>query len=298
MAPSSDRRSIPMPDGRNLEVLIDGEPGDPVLFFHSGTPSAATPYRLLSEAVAERNLCLVTASRPGYGDSTPRPGRRVSDVADDVRAVLDGLGAERFLTLGWSGGGPHALACAAILPERCSAAAVLAGVAPYPAPALDWFAGMGPENVEEFEAAMAGEEALTTYLEAARGQLVDITGEQVAEAMGGLISPVDKAAMTGEFADYVAASFRRAMLRGVAGWRDDDLAFVSPWGFDLADIAVPVAVWQGGEDRMVPFAHGIWLADHVAGAHAHLYDDQGHLSLFAQIGSILDDLLALADATG
>lgn len=292
MSDDAGYRTVSMPDGRDLEVLVEGSPDQPLLFFHSGTPSAATPYRLLSVAAAERDLCLVTASRPGYGESAAAPGRSVADVAGDVATVLDALGSERFVTLGWSGGGPHALACAAVLAERCSAVAVLAGVAPYPAAGIDWFEGMGPENVEEFGAALAGKPELTTYLETARAQLVHITAEQVGESMGGPIPPVDKAALTGEFSDFVAASFRRAMRGGVEGWRDDDLAFVRPWGFELADISVPVAIWQGGQDRMVPFGHGKWLAEHVPNATAHLYDDEGHLSLMAQIGRILDGLLA------
>lgn len=291
MTDTSDVQTVSMADGRQLEVLVEGSPNEQVLFFHSGTPSAAVPYPKLSEAAASRSLCLVTASRPGYGESAAARGRSVADVATDVAAVLDSLGADRFVTLGWSGGGPHALACAALLPERCTAAAVLAGVAPYPAAGLDWFEGMGPENIEEFEAALVGEEPLTTYLDAAREFLAHVTGNQVGEAMGGLIAPVDAAALTGEFADFVAASFRHAVLRGIAGWRDDDLAFVSPWGFELSEISVPVAVWQGGQDRMVPFGHGKWLAEHVPTSRVHLYDDEGHLSLMQQVGRILDDLL-------
>lgn len=292
MGSTGDFITVTMAEGRDLEVLVDGSPEQQqVLFFHSGTPSAATPYRALSQAAASRGLCLVTASRPGYGESDAAPGRSVADVAADVGSVLDHLDVGRFVTLGWSGGGPHALACAALLPERCAAAAVLAGVAPYPAAGLDWFAGMGQENVEEFGAALAGPEPLTTYLESARAAMREITGEQVGEAMGGLIAPVDKEALTGEFADFVAASFRRAMLRGIEGWRDDDLAFVKAWGFELDKILGPVAVWQGGQDRMVPYGHGKWLAEHVPGARVHLYDDEGHLSLMQQVGRILDDLL-------
>jgi pimeloyl-ACP methyl ester carboxylesterase len=234
--------------------------------------------------------------RPGYGGSTPSPGRRVVDAAGDVAAVLDGLGADRFVTIGWSGGGPHALACAARLPGRCLAAASMAGVAPYLAEGLDWLAGMGPENVEEFGAALAGEPALTAYLEVAAAGLAQISGEEVAAELGGLVDDADKAAITGEFADYLAASFRAALSGGVAGWRDDDIAFVSDWGFPVsAGFAVPVAVWQGDQDRMVPAAHGEWLARRMPGARAHMLRGEGHVTLAAQLfGSILDDLLELA----
>jgi pimeloyl-ACP methyl ester carboxylesterase len=218
------------------------------------------------------------------------------DAAADVAAVLDALGSDSFVTLGWSGGGPHALACAARLPGRCLAAATMAGVAPYSADGLDWLAGMGPENIEEFGAAVAGEPALNAYLAIAAEGLAQISGAEVAAELGGLVDDADRAAITGEFADYLAASFRAALRGGVAGWRDDDIAFVSDWGFSVsAGFAVPVAVWQGDQDRMVPAAHGEWLASHVPGVRAHVLRGEGHLTLAAQLfGSILDDLVDLA----
>jgi pimeloyl-ACP methyl ester carboxylesterase len=233
-------------------------------------------------------------SRPGYADSTPRPGRSVADAAADVAAVLDALGADTFVTMGWSGGGPHALACAALLPDRCAAATSLAGVAPYPAEGLDWLAGMGAENVEEFSAAVEGERALSAALQKLAGDLEAIQGADVAAALGGLVSDVDKLALTGDFAQTMAESFRRALSAGIAGWRDDDLAFTRSWGFDLDTIRRPVAVWQGGQDRMVPFSHGQWLAAHIPSARAHLYPDEGHLSLgVASLDRIVADLAEL-----
>ncbi len=139
---------------------------------------------------------------------------------------------------------------------------------------------------------MAGVEALTTYLDSQREHLRDVTADQVAEALGGLAPEVDRSALTEDFAEYMAESFQRAMLSGIEGWRDDDLAFVAPWGFDLDAITVPVAVWQGGVDLMVPFAHGLWLTEHVAGATSYLFADEGHLSLMQRVGDILDDLIA------
>lgn len=286
--------TVRCPDGRDLEVLLAGPVDGFPLLYHSGTPTAAAPMPELSDAAAERGLRTVCWSRPGYATSTPRHGRSVADVVDDVRAVLAELGAERFVTLGWSGGGPHALACAALLPEQCAAAATLAGVAPRDAAGLDWLAGMGQDNVAEFAAARAGDPALTSFLDRHAHDLVAVTGDQVAAALGDLVSEVDLAALTGAYAEELAEAFRRSVSTGIAGWHDDDLAFVRPWGFELADISVPVSVWQGMQDRMVPFDHGRWLAAHVPGARAHLYDDEGHLSLVAQLPRILDDLLDLA----
>jgi pimeloyl-ACP methyl ester carboxylesterase len=278
-------------DGRKLEVLVEGPEDGIPLVYHSGTPSAAVSYPALSDAAAGQGLRTIAYSRPGYGESTPQPGRSVADVAADVSAILAAVGVDSFVTLGWSGGGPHALACAALMPEACKAAATLAGVAPSDASGLDWLDGMGEDNVEEFGAANAGADALTAFLTPHVAELSQVTSAQVVAGLGDLVSDVDKvAAQEAPLADYLAASFRRAFLHGLAGWRDDDLAFARPWGFTLDAITTPVTVWQGGQDRMVPFAHGRWLAAHVPGATARLYDDEGHLSLARQLGRIFTDL--------
>jgi pimeloyl-ACP methyl ester carboxylesterase len=294
--PSRLTRVLATADGRQLEVLSAGPEDGLVLLFHNGTPGGLVASPDMAAAAAGRGLRTVMYARPGYGDSTARPGRRIADAAADVAAVLDGLGARQFVTVGWSGGGPHALACAALLPGRCLAAASLAGVAPLQAGDLDWMAGMGPENVTEFTAAGQGEAALTAFLEEAAAGLGQVTGPQVAREMGGLISAADRAVVTAGFADYLAESFRLALRAGIAGWRDDDIAFVSDWGFPLEQAgAVPVAIWQGEEDRMVPFSHGAWLAGHIPGARAHLARGEGHLTLAARsFGTVLDDLLDLA----
>jgi pimeloyl-ACP methyl ester carboxylesterase len=283
--------------GRRLDVLTDGPAGSPALVFHSGTPSAALPFRQLSEAAAAHGLRVVTWSRPGYGGSDPSPGRTVADVASDTETVLDALEVDEFVSLGWSGGGPHALACAALLPGRCRAAATLAGVAPYLADGLDWMAGMGEENVEEFSLAIHGAEALTPYLEEQSQVLGRVTAAEVADSLAGLVSPVDRASLTGEFAEYLAASFRGAVLRGVAGWREDDLAFTRDWGFRVSDIDVPVAVWQGDQDLMVPPAHGHWLAERLPNVRAHLQPGEGHLSLaVGALDRIVADLVVLGQS--
>ncbi|HEV3069455.1 MAG TPA: alpha/beta fold hydrolase [Streptosporangiaceae bacterium] len=286
--------------GRQLDALAIGPREAPVVVLHNGTPAGLVECPPLAEAAAGRGLRLVLYSRPGYGGSTPDPGRRVADAAADVAAVLDGLGVARFVTVGWSGGGPHALACAARLPGRCTAAATMAGVAPYPAEGLDWMHGMGAENIGEFRAALAGAEALTSFLEPAAREMAAVTGADVAAGLGDLVSAADKAAVTGEFADYLAASFRAAVAGGVAGWRDDDLAFTTDWGFTMAEAGqgAPVAVWQGDQDMMVPWPHGQWLAAQVPGARAHLLPGEGHLTLVHTFGAILDDLLDMAGRPG
>ncbi|WP_250007377.1 alpha/beta fold hydrolase [Actinoplanes sp. M2I2] len=283
---------IVLPDGRTLEYLVEGPPGGLPLVLHHGTPSGAVRYAPVFESALRHGLRIVLPSRPGYGGSTPHPGRRVADVAADTAALLDGLEAAHFVTIGWSGGGPHALACAALLPGRCVGASTIAGVAPYEAKGLDWPAGMGEENIAEFQAAAEGVQALDTMLTSMAGDLARVTADDVVEAFGDLLSEVDKRALTGGFAEYLAESTRYAVSAGIAGWREDDLAFLAAWGFALSDIRVPVAVWQGDEDRMVPPTHGQWLAAHVPGVEVHLLPDEGHLSLLAGIDRVVDNLLA------
>jgi pimeloyl-ACP methyl ester carboxylesterase len=292
-----DPRMMTTADGRTLEVrdseLADGFP----LVFHWGTPSAAVAVPFLEEPARRRGLRLIAYSRPGYGESMPRPdGRDGATVADDVAdtaTILDQLGLADFVALGWSGGGPRALGCAALLPGRCRAAASVAGIAPPDAIDWDFREGMAEENVEEFTAVMEGADALEEHL-AAQAGLFAVTGEELAEALGGLAPEADRAAMTPEVAEVLAASFRGAGLQGLVGWRDDDLMLFRAWGFDVGAIEVPVAVWAGASDTMVPFRQGEWLAAHVAGAHSHLLEDEGHISLITSPDRILDDLLDLA----
>jgi pimeloyl-ACP methyl ester carboxylesterase len=286
---------VETPDGRVLETLVAGPPSGLPLLFHSGTPTAATPWPLLFALAAERGLRTVTFSRPGYAGSSPLPGRSVADVVGDVGVILDHLGAGAFVTLGWSGGGPHAAACAALMPDRCLGAALLAGVAPYPADGLDWFAGMGQDNITEFTLTLEGEASIRPLTLENAKELANVQPAEVAESLGNLVSNVDIAAITGDFAEYLAETFRRSVSTGIEGWIADDLAFSRPWGFELAAVTRPVAVWQGGQDRMVPFGHGEWLASHIPAARPHLYPDEGHLSLsVAKLDVILDDLLELA----
>ena len=291
----SERRQVRLNDGRNIEVLTAGQEDGFPLVVHEGTPVGLVLNSSLASAATERGLLVVQSARTGYEGSTPRPGRRVADVVADVGEVLDALGADQYVAIGFSGGGPHSLACAALAPGRCRGAASVAGVAPYHAEGLDFLAGMGPENVEEFSFAIQGSEALTPFLEKEAAALRDVTGEQVAAALGGLISGADASVITGDFADTLAAAFRGAVREGIAGWHDDDLAFAAEWGVSLDAMAGRVAIWQGDQDKMVPFAHGQWLAAHIPDARVHLEPGAGHLTMtVTMIGDILDDLLDLA----
>ncbi|PWJ26665.1 pimeloyl-ACP methyl ester carboxylesterase [Branchiibius hedensis] len=269
---------ISLPDGRRIDVRTSGPDTGYPLFFHHGTPGAATAIRALESVAHENGLRVITTSRAGYGGSDRHSGRSVSDVVADTAAVLDELGVQDCVVAGWSGGGPHALACAAHLPHA-KAALVIAGVAPYDAPDLDFLAGMGEDNIEEFGAAIDGEGPLRTYLDAARDHLKDADPEAIGSSLASLLPPTDLAVLTDEFGQDMAANFREALRVSAEGWIDDDLAFVRPWGFDLADVKTPVSLWQGTDDLMVPFAHGEWLTANVPGVVAHLLPGEGHLSV-------------------
>jgi pimeloyl-ACP methyl ester carboxylesterase len=272
--------SVSTADGRTIVVHEAGDAGGRVVVTHHGTPSAGSHYAPHVEDAAERGLRLLGIQRPGYGGSSPRPGRTVADMAGDVAAVLDAVGAERFATWGHSGGGPHALACAALLPDRCAAAAAIAGVAPYDAKGLDWLAGQGEQNRLEWEAARDGRDALTAFCERDRDEMANVTGAQLAQALRTLLSPPDTAAVTDRLGDHLVAAIDEALQDGVEGWVDDDLAFLAPWGFDPQDAQVPVLLWQGQQDLMVPPGHGRWLANRIPGVEFRYDEDEGHLSLY------------------
>jgi pimeloyl-ACP methyl ester carboxylesterase len=297
MTADTDRFLVTLPDGRALEALVAGPPDGLPLVFHSGTPAGLVAYEPLVAAAAARGLRSVFYTRPGYGNSTPQPGRLVASAAADVAAVLDHVGGREFVTAGWSGGGPHVLATAALLAERCRAAATIAAVAPYTASGLDWLDGMAAENVDEFGAAIAGAESLSALLAAEAEQMSEVTAAQVAQSLGTLATETDRASITGEFAAYLAESTRSALAAGIDGWRDDDMAFIRDWGFSLDLVRVPLSIWQGGQDAMVPYKHGEWLAKAIPMAFPHLLPGEGHLTLIqARIDDILDDLIGLADA--
>jgi pimeloyl-ACP methyl ester carboxylesterase len=279
------------PDGRVLRVSEAGTEGGAAVLVHHGTPGSRVMHRPSAEAAAQRGARLITYDRPGYGGSDPDPGRTVASAAADAAAIAGALGIDRFVTWGASGGGPHALACAALLGDRVAAAATLAGVAPYDSEGLDFLAGMGADNVEEFGLAVAGRHALEPYLREATPEILASDPGELREVLLTLLSPPDHAAFTGAMADHYVASWREALGRGHEGWLEDDLAFVEPWGFDLGEIAVPVLMLQGEQDLMVPPAHGRWLAGRIAGVDARLLDGDGHFTVKARLPEVLDWLL-------
>lgn len=287
------QRSVQTADGRTLAVEEAGDPDGIAVLMHSGTPNSRHLYRRHAEDAAGRGLRLICYDRPGYGGSTAHRGRTVADCAHDVRDICTALDITQLLTWGVSGGGPHVLACAALLPDLVVAAASVASLGPYGADGLDFFAGMGQENVDDFNLLLHGSdsEIEARYAEF-RDETLAATPETIAATLQTLLTPTDAAVLTGELAQYLDYTGREGMAPGYEGVLEDDHAFAGPWGFDLAAITVPVLVLHGREDKFVPQTHGAWLAAHIPGAQACLSDVDGHLTLFEnRIGQVHEWLL-------
>jgi pimeloyl-ACP methyl ester carboxylesterase len=273
-------QTIQTQDNRTLDVHEGGDPaGFPVLFHH-GTPAAGLLYGPHAALAREQGIRLVGYDRPGYGSSTRAKGRRVADCVADVSEIADALGLDAFASWGISGGGPHALACAALCDERLKAVASLAAVAPYGADGLDWLEGMGEDNHDEFGKVLEGEEALRTYCKHVAGQMLNAQPDELVEVLDSLLGPEDKSVLTGRFAEYLLECDHHGLEHGVDGWIDDDFAFLEPWGFDVESISRPVLLLHGEDDRFVPVSHGNWLAARIPGVDVRIDAADGHLTLF------------------
>lgn len=273
---------VTLRDGRTLHVYDEGEPDGAAVVYHHGTPACGRLYPPDVDDARGRGIRLIGYDRAGYGRSDAHVGRSVGDVAADVSDMLDALEVERFATWGHSGGGPHALACAALLPGRCVAAATLASIGPYGADGLDFLEGMGEANLEDVDLILAGAgEALDDEYRRTQTELFSAGPDGLKQAMLTVLSPLDQEVMTDEFAAWGFRVMSEGAAERIEGFRDDNLAIFKPWGFDVADIRVPVLLLQGAHDLMVPPQHGRWLAGHIPGVEAEISETEGHLTLLA-----------------
>ncbi len=286
---------IDLPDGRTLEVATFGTPSGSTIFFHHGTPGSTRMAKLFEPLLEFGDFYLVTASRPAYGRSSRDEGHSVSSAVDDAKAALAHFGRKRYVALGWSGGGPRALASVA-LDNACVGAVAVASVAPVDAD-FDWTDGMGPENLAEFTLAKEGGPQYEKYMEAAGDALAGLTADNVGDMLGGLFSETDREELAN---DAVRQTLAESMAYGCAdGWRgyfDDNVAVLTPWGFDVADIDKRVHLFYGGADLSVPPAHGDWLAGHIPAVVRHHRPNEGHVSIytahFDELADVLTDLSA------
>lgn len=267
--------NLRLKDGRNLEYFDNGIESEKAILFLHGTPGDATSW---INWLADIKACrAISTSRAGYGNSDRDEGRSVSDDLETQAQVLDFFNIKEFVAIGWSGGGPHSLNMTR--DPRCVAAFTLAGVGEFGRSDLDFLEGMGPENHEEFGEALKGESAIRNWMEINGPALQKVSGDELIEALGGLIGEADKKALTKEVADKSAATYRSSLAHGFDGWIDDDLAFVRPFGFEIEKIKKPVVIWQGNDDFMVPQSHSEWLHKHIPGSTLNFVPGHGHISL-------------------
>jgi pimeloyl-ACP methyl ester carboxylesterase len=267
------------------------EDGDLVLY-HEGTPGSRHLFERYIEEGAERGLRHVTCSRPGYEGSDRNPGRCIADAAADSALLVEALGVDSFYTVGVSGGGGPALACAALMPDRVRAVASVSALGPRKGEGLDWLAGAAKGNVDEF-GLVGSDDALEAWIKKSAKEWGDIDSiEQLISNVGDFLCEADRH-LSDAFRAHQVEGCQRIDAEEIWGWFDDDHALAKDWGFDLSRIAVPVTIWQGGEDRFVPPQNGEWLAAHVPGAKLRMFPSEGHLSLVDNhYGEILDDLIA------
>jgi pimeloyl-ACP methyl ester carboxylesterase len=263
---------LELADGRTLHAYDTGADDAEdrlAVFWHHGTPNIGAPPEPLFPAAARLGVRWVSYDRPGYGGSTPYRDRDVASAAEYVSAVADALGIDRFTVMGHSGGGSHALACAALLPERVLGVVSVAGLAPFGAEGLDWFAGMSASGVASLRAAAEGRAAKERY---------EASGAEYDPEM---FTPADHAALSGAWS-WLLDVVNPAVEAGPDGLIDDDLAYVAPWGFDPARVTAPTLLLHGGRDRIVPSSHGEWLARRCPSAELWLRPDDGHISILNQ----------------
>lgn len=275
---------LELSDGRTLHVYDTGSndaDGQLALFWHHGTPNIGAPPEPLFAAASRLGIRWVSYDRPGYGGSTPCPNRNIASAATYVASIADALGIDRFAVMGHSGGGPHALACGALLPERVLGVASVSGLAPFGIEGLDWFAGMTPSGEASLRAALAGREAKERY-------------EASAEYDPEMFTPADHAALSGTWS-WLNSVVGPAMEHGPGGLIDDDLAYVAPWGFGPGQVTAPTLLLHGGEDRIVPSSHGEWLASRIPSAELQLSPGNGHISVLNASESALDWLREHSD---
>jgi pimeloyl-ACP methyl ester carboxylesterase len=283
---------VPLPDGRVCEVLTHGS-GERALVHQPGTPSGAAPDPLLSDVCDPRGLRVLAPLRPGYGRSTPNPGRRIADVPADIEAVAAHLGVREFITAGYSGGGPHSLATAALAPS-CRAAAVVVSPAPRDAEGLDYYAGMAPSNHEEWALADQGEAAVRSWLETHGLELLSRPATNFLDLFGDSFCAADRAVVLAD-PKRVGAGQSKALENGIEGWLEDDIAMTTPWGFDLPTVSTPVAFWSGRQDQFISYQHVVWMAQQIPASDLHLLGNHGHMSLMRELlPQLVDDLMAKA----
>jgi pimeloyl-ACP methyl ester carboxylesterase len=284
---------IGVSDGRRVAFDYWGDPkGFPVFLLH-GTPGSRSGPVPRARLLYQLGIWLISYDRPGYGDSSRQMGRRVANAALDVLDIADHLRVDEFGVVGRSGGGPHALACAALIEEkRLRNVSVLVGLAPSNAKGLDWLDGMTDSNTDAYELAANEGDAVVADL-TRRAEEIMRDPENLLIALEKEMSEADRR-ITSDVAirRRLLETYREALKCGPHGWIDDVLAFRRDWGFDLDKITVPVHLWHGNEDVFSPPAHSAWMAERIPGATITVQRGAAHFDAMEILPKVLAQMKA------
>jgi pimeloyl-ACP methyl ester carboxylesterase len=287
-AARTENKVIRLHDGRSLGYVESGDVhGTPVLFFHGfGTTRVVCPP---DEPARLLGIRLIAVDRPGLGLSTPKPGRRLLDWPDDVRQFADQLGLKRFSVVGWSGGGPYALACARRLPNRIDAIAIVSGAAPLAETRRTDYLRRFDRNAVRAagKAPWIIRLALWHWGRAQRRDAERFFEESLVDMCAADQEVLSEPGLRSQMIANSVELYRQ----GGRGMYDEALVLARPWGFDMSELRVPVQIWHGARDRTVPVAMSDHLAESIPGARLHLYPNEGHHLLYRYWSDILGSLV-------
>ncbi len=267
-------------DERVLEASESGDAGGYPVFFLHPTPGSRVMLRPQEEHAAKHGVRLISYSRPGYSGSSRQPGRKVADGALDVISIADHLGIDIFSVLGYAEGGPHALSAAALAPDRVRSAATISSYAPFDAPGLDFYSGMGEFSRQDFKLLVSDEDKWDSSNMGTIETIRQSTKDQIGGLLKSMYTDADAAVVSDDLIEYMIGSVLDGCSVGINGVRDDRQALTSPWGFDPKSIRIPIQIWHGSLDSFVPLGHGKWLSSSIRGAESHFEESEGHLSVF------------------
>lgn len=272
--------SLKFSDGRALEYIDNGVSSKSALIFHHGTPGVMGVWNTWLTAAAEQSTRAIAFTRPGYASSDRKTGRTVIEANDDLEELLNQLEVDNFVSVGWSGGGPYAMASGLL--ERCTAVHLIASVSPFDVKDFDWFQDQSSQSVEEAKISSENLEASISYKENYYTEIRDLTTEQV------LSFQIKRATFKSFENDYIAFAedvrigLRDALTPSVVGFAEDEFAFLTNWGFDVQGIQVPVGIWQGLDDESVSPHMAKWLNENIFNSTLKLFESQNHASIMVE----------------
>ena len=272
--------SLKLPDGRCIEYIDNGVSSKSALILHHGTPTSMTVWGTWLAAAAEEGIRAIAFTRPGYASSDRKVGRSIIDANEDLVEILNQLAVEKFVSVGWSGGGPYALASGLL--NKCSGVQLIASVSPYDAEDFDWFQDQTPEMVEEAKISARSLEDSINFKENYYKEFRDMTAEQFLTEYAKRSSFESFETIYREFSKDLSFSMHEALRDGVIGYAEDEYAFLRNWGFETKEIQVPVLIWQGLDDLSVSPHMARWLNANISNPTLKLLEGQHHSSIMVE----------------